>query len=300
MKDQTIGVEVEMNNISRKDAAQVAVNFFGGCSYCKPYDRRGTWVTYDNDHREWLFKKDASIHGIPSQKCELITPILHYNDIETLQELCRRLRQAGAKSNSRRGCGVHVHIGAKGHTPESLRNLVNIMASHEDLLKESLRLDKERIYEYCQPVDHWFLIQLNKKKPKTFSALADVWYDCLGDGYSRNDHYNNSRYHMLNLHSTFTKGTIEFRLFQFDPPERRLGKKNGIHAGQLKTYIQLCLALSNAAKENRSFRAISRYDDVTKDTMRQWLYRLGMVGDEFKTARYFLTKNLRNRLALVA
>lgn len=77
------------------------------------------------------------------------------------------------------------------------------------------------------------------------SGLADIWYQ---DSYgSRNIHYNPTRYHMLNLHATFTKGTVEFRLFQFDNPGD--GRKGGIHAGQLRTYIQLCLALSQMAKE---------------------------------------------------
>ena len=52
----------------------------------------------------------------------MVTPILTYADMETLQEMIRRLRKAGAKSDSTRGCGVHIHIGAKGHTPQTLRN----------------------------------------------------------------------------------------------------------------------------------------------------------------------------------
>lgn len=50
----------------------------------------------------------------------------------------------------------------------------------------------------------------------------------------------------MNLHATFTKGTIEFRLFQFADPSD--GKQNGLHAGELKAYIQLCLAMSQLAK----------------------------------------------------
>ncbi len=38
---------------------------------------------------------------------EMVTPILTYADMETLQELVRRLRRAGAKSDATRGCGVH-------------------------------------------------------------------------------------------------------------------------------------------------------------------------------------------------
>ena len=75
-----------------------------------------------------------------NKKCELVTPILHYEDIELLQELIRKLRHAGAKSDATRGCGVHIHIGAKGHTPQTLRNLANIMAGHENLLADALNL----------------------------------------------------------------------------------------------------------------------------------------------------------------
>jgi hypothetical protein len=127
LKNQTIGVEVETNNITRKDAAKVAAEFFGTRRYENTADRNGysTWSAWDAQGREWKFQKDVSIHGSDSQKCELVTPILRYDDIETLQELCRRLRKAGAKSDATRGCGVHIHIGAKGHTPQSLRNLAN-------------------------------------------------------------------------------------------------------------------------------------------------------------------------------
>lgn len=41
--------------------------------------------------------------------------------------------------------------------------------------------------------------------------------------------------------ATFTKGTVEFRCFQFDKPAN--GKQNGLQAGQLKAMIQLCLAI---------------------------------------------------------
>ena len=67
----------------------------------------------------------------------------------------------------------------------------------------------------------------------------------------------------------FQKGTIEFRLFN-----------STTHAGKIKTYIQLCLAIS-----------------AQKYTFRTWLLRLGMIGDEFKTARKFLLENLEGGIA---
>ena len=292
MKKQTIGIEVEMNNITREKAAKIAAEFFGTGRYQNTAFRNGycTWSAWDADGREWKFQKDVSITGPDSEKCELVTPILHYSDIELLQELIRRLRKAGAKSDATRGCGVHIHIGANGHTAQTLRNLANLMASHERLIATALKINEGRMSRYCRTVNPNFLAKLNSKKPKTMSQLADIWYEGNGANYGRSHHYNDSRYHMLNLHATFTKGTVEFRLFQFDAPSG--GKQNGLHAGQLKSYIQLCLALSEMAKEVRTASPKEQQKENPKYAMRTWLLRLGFIGEEFATARDLLTRNL--------
>ena len=291
-KKQTFGVEVEMNNITREKAARLAAEFFATGRYEDTARRNGyqTWSAWDEQGREWKFQKDVSIAGPDAEKCEMVTPILTYTDMETLQELIRVLRKAGAKSDATRGCGVHIHIGAKGHTPQSLRNLANIMASHESLIAEALNLDQGRMNRYCRTVDPNFLEQLNKKKPTNMAALADIWYGTQNADYGRSQHYNSSRYHMLNYHATFTKGTVEFRLFQFDAPAN--GKLNGLHAGQLKSYIQLCLALSQLAKEVKFASAKPQQNENPKYAMRTWLLRMGFIGEEFKTAREVLTKRL--------
>jgi hypothetical protein len=281
-----------MNGITREKAARLAATHFGTGRYENTAGRNGysTWSAWDADGREWKFQKDVSIAGCDSEKCELVTPILHYSDIETLQELIRQLRHAGAKSDATRGCGVHIHIGANGHTPQTMRNLANIMASHESLIADAFDLDRGRMHRYCRTVALRFLEQVNKKKPKTMAALADIWYTANEANYGRNHHYNDSRYHMLNYHATFTKGTIEFRLFQFDAPAD--GKLNGLHAGQLKSYIQLCLALSQMAKTVKTASQKPQQNENPKYAMRTWLLRLGFIGEEFKTAREILTKRL--------
>ena len=292
LKNQTIGVEIEMNSITREKAAQIAADFFGTGRSQNTASRNGysTWSAWDGDGREWKFQKDVSIAGPDSEKCELVTPILHYEDIETLQELVRQLRHAGAKSDASRGCGVHIHIGANGHTAQTLRNLANIMASHESLIAEALDLDHRRMSRYCRTVDPKFLEQVNKKKPTTMTQLADIWYTSHGANYGRDQHYNDSRYHMLNYHATFTKGTVEFRLFQFDAPTT--DRRGGLHAGQLKSYIQLCLALSQMAKEVKTASPKPQQNENPKYAMRTWLLRLGFIGDEFATARDILTRRL--------
>ena len=292
MKKQTIGVEVEMNSIERSKAAKLAAEFFGTRRYQNTATRNGymTWSAWDAQGREWKFQKDVSIHGPDSEKCEMVTPILTYADMDTLQGLVRHLRKAGAKSDATRGCGVHIHVGAKGHDAKSLRNLANIMASHESLLADALALDRGRMNRYCRTVNPSFLERLNREKPTTMADLAEIWYSGNGASWGRDQHYNDSRYHMLNLHATFTKGTIEFRLFQFDAPAN--GKKNGLHAGQLKSYIQLCLALSQMAKSLKSASPKPQQTDNPKYAMRTWLLRLGFIGEEFATARDLLTRRL--------
>lgn len=291
MKSQTIGVEVEMNNLSRRDAIKAVADTFGTAwSITHVSDGYDSWVCRDGASRTWKICRDSSIRGPESQKCELVTPILTYGDMETLQAVIRNLRKAGAKSDPTRGCGVHIHIGAAGHTAQTLRNLANIMASHENLLIDALKIDRERIRSYCRTVNPHFLEKLNKEKPSTWEKLADLWYTENRATFDRNAHYNNSRYHMLNLHATFTKGTIEFRLFQFDAPSD--GRQNGLHAGQLKAYIQLCLALSQAAKDAKSASPKQPQVENPKYAMRTWLLRLGFIGDEFATARDILTRNL--------
>jgi hypothetical protein len=293
MKQQTIGVEVEMYGIARSRAAEVAATFFGTGRHEDTSRRNGyrAWSAWDQQGREWKFQRDASIRAAKDEEsCEMVTPILAYEDIESLQELLRQLRHNEAKSDPSHMCGVHIHIGANGHNAKTLRTLANLMASHESLLISALRLDRSRIDRYCQTVDKGFLNRLNEKKPETMQELSDIWYEGNHASYGRRDHYNSSRYHMLNLHATFTKGTIEFRLFQF--ADAGNGRRGGLHAGELKSYIQLCLALSAAAKIQKTASPKEPQHENPKYAMRTWLLRMGFIGDEFETAREILTRNL--------
>ena len=302
MKAQTFGVEVEGNNITRQKAAEVAAAFFGTnhSAYTGGMDGYSTWSAWDQQGRKWKFQRDSSIHGPDDEKCELVTPILTYDDLETFLELLRQLRKAGMKSNPARGCGVHIHVGLKGtdgrdHDAKSLRNLANLMAAHEEQIGRAIWIDQERVNDYCRTVNPDFLTRLNKEKPKTMEALKKIWYEGNHATYGQDQHYNNSRYHMLNLHASFTKGTIEFRLFQFSNPHG--DSKGGIHAGKMKAYIQLCLAMSEAAKEARTISPKPQQTANEKFAMRTWLIRMGMIGDEFKTAREHLIKNLTGNAA---
>ena len=126
-------------------------------------------------------------------------------------------------------------------------------------------------------------------------ALENVWYETQAPCEDRTRHYNSSRYHMLNYHACFTKGTVEFRCFNFQAPTE--GKNGGIHAGLMKTWIQLVLAMSAMAKLQRSCSPRPQQTDNEKYAFRCWLLRLGMIGDEFSTARELLLRNLEGNSA---
>lgn len=294
MKSQTYGVEVEMNNITRENAAKFAAGYFGTGRYEYTDQENGysTWSAWDEKGREWKFSKDGSIKGPDNQKTEMVTPVLTYDDMETLQELVRVLRHLGAKSSPSRGCGVHIHIGSDGHTPQTIRNLVNLMASHEDQLIKAIEIDAKRQNRYCQTVDPDFLKRINSQKPKTNEALARCWYNGPIERY----HYSQTRYRMLNLHSYFNRyHTIEFRCFNFDEPGN--GRKGGLHAGQLKSMIQLCLAMSQMAKQLKYASPKKQQTENEAYAFRCWMLRLGFIGDEFKTARNYFMRNFEGNSA---
>ncbi len=181
--DYNFGVEVEMTGITRRKAAEIAANLFGTGRYENTAFRNEymTWSAYDRAGREWKFSRDASINGLPSEQCELITPVLDYDDIPLLQDLLRKLRAAGAVSNPSVGAGVHVHVSRKqGFEVRDVKNLVNIMASHEQQIGRAIRIDASRVNRYCKVVAPEFLKKMHEEKPATLQALEDCWYKANG------------------------------------------------------------------------------------------------------------------------
>ena len=287
LKEFNFGTEIETTGITRKHAAEIIAQYYEtvdeGIQHRSSYN---AYVVKDAKGREWKCVTDASIENTSScfsGGCEVVTPILQYDDIEDLQQIIRELRKAGAVANS--SCGIHVHVGVERFTAQNLRNIVNIVASKESLIYKALQVSDERRARWCKPVEPSFIRRLNEQKPTRREELADIWY--AGYSQPRSNHYHTSRYHGLNLHATFSdKGTVEFRLF------------NGtLHAGKIKAYIQFCLAVVNQAMNQKkaTFRHAPEGND--KYTFRCWLLRLGLIGDEFKTCRTHMLANLTGNSA---
>ena len=303
MKAQTIGVEIEMGRISKENACQIVNDYFNGLlgtenTYWFDGGLHNAYACYgrpdsNGSPRKWKFMDDGSSAGDWGRiTCEMVTPILKYDDIPDLQEIVRRLRLAGARSGAHWNSGVHIHVGADfdaegGQNAHSVRNLVNLIASHEKFICNAVSVTPSRQAQWARFVEPTFLRALNDKKPKTKAELEYLWY---GD-YGPHRHYDSSRYHLLNLHAIWDKGTIEFRCFEFH---------NNLHAGELKAWIQLCMAMCSYAKLVKY--ASPKPIDTTnqKYAMNSWLKNMGLIGDEFKTCRKMLTKHLRGDTAYKA
>ncbi len=291
IQNQNFGIEIEMTGITRSRAAEVIALYFETQSEYEGthYD---TYIVRDGEDRKWKLMSDASIDCQRSEgqrrisadrsySVELVSPICRYEDITVVQKLVRKLRSAGAFVNP--SCGIHIHINAAPFTAPKLRNLVNIVASKEDMVYKALKVSRNRENSYCQKIEPSFLIDLNRKKPKTMDELSRLWYN--GNDGSRH-HYHSSRYRCLNLHSVFNKGTIEFRAFNGD-----------LHAGKIKAYVQFCLAITAQAYNQRSASPAKTVSSNEKYTFRTWLRRLGLIGGEFKTARTHLLNHLEGCIA---
>lgn len=292
MRTQRFGIELEMTGITREEAAAVIAGHFRTESYyIGTYYK--TYGAKDTKGREWKATYDSSITAQKkvrgriqaaddTYKCEIVSPILTYEDIPDLQEIIRKLRHRKALVNEK--CGIHIHVDASLFTPQTLRNIVNIMASKEDILYKALRIDPDRLW-YCKKVNDELITTINRKKPKTMEQLKDIWYAQEPDS-ERNQHYNRTRYHGLNLHATFTKGTVEFRLFN-----------STLHAGEVKAYIQFCLAVTHQALVQKKASSRRTETDNEKYAFRCWMLRLGLIGDEFKTCRLHFLKYLEGNSA---
>lgn len=287
------GIEIEFTGITREEAANVAAGFLNGtAAHVGGY--YGTYSVTAADGRVWKFMSDGSIDCQRKQSgrtvsagggysVELVSPILSYReDIDALQGLVRRLKKAGGFANS--SCGIHVHLDGSKHTPRSIWNFVNLVASRNDLFYKALQIPAARM-RYCKKMDEYMVAALNRVKPKTFEEIERVWYS--GYGGSRTEHYHSSRYHFLNLHSFFHGNhTVELR-----------GFNSTLHAGKVRAYVVFALAMNHQALIQKRAQYKKVQSENEKFAMRVYLVRIGLSGEEFKSCRMHLYEHLSGNAA---
>jgi hypothetical protein len=179
----------------------------------------------DEVHYEaWSFCPDESIKGAGG--CELVSPILSgIKGLAQIHEVLHLLREF-PEIQVNETCGFHVHHGVD---PERFGNkelfqLLRIVAIFENYIYLLLP-ENRRQAETCRPleVDLYEFFKRNgseRKRPR----VKNLWYspenrdDPLVDRHRK---LHPTRYHGLNLHSYWYRGTIEFRYYPsvLDQPE---------------------------------------------------------------------------------
>ena len=278
MKTLRYGIEIETVGLNRERLARAIQTVVGGEVVC---DGRG-WRVTDTTGRAWQVVPDGSLSG-GEQSGEIVSPILTYADLDTLQNIIRAVRGAGARADH--STGIHIHIDGARFDAKSTTNLVKNVHKQERLLEHALGVSETRLARYCRPIDPAFIQRLEARRPRTMSDLGEAWY---GRSNPNPQRYDSSRYHGLNLNSLLFRGTIEFRYF------------NGtLHAGEVKAYLQLVLAMAAKALTSKAASSKRREFNIAtaKYDFRVFLLGLGLIGDEFKTARLHLTKRLAGSAA---
>lgn len=81
-------------------------------------------------------------------RVEFVTPVLKYEDLDTLQAIIRKFREIGGVPHA--SCGIHIHVDGANHTATSLRRLVNFMYSRQEIIYDAWQSEAEKIVGVCQ------------------------------------------------------------------------------------------------------------------------------------------------------
>ena len=276
MKSFRFGLEVETFGKSRQVVAEAVQSVVGGV-VTHTHDSYDTWIVTATDGRVWKSMRDGSLPC--NGGAEVVSPILVYSDLDTVQAVVRAVRACGAQVDE--SCGIHVHVGAESLTAQNTINLASLMHYYQDLLFTSLAVLPRR-EQYCKKLGKTLCERLRRAPAseratiaKDSRGLSRAWYGRV-ENYPT--HYDGSRYQALNLHAVWTKGTVEFRLFN-----------STLHAGKVKAYIQLCLAMVARCKTWKTSIPLSTPITADRAGMMYLVSKLGFSkGEEFSTVRTHL------------
>jgi hypothetical protein len=277
LEQLTYGVEIEVGGQTRETVAHAVQSVVGGTvRYIggAPYD---AWGVTAPDGREWRVVADSSLSAYPPEKrAEVVTPILTWTDLGTVQEIVRALRRAKCSVNGQ--AGLHVHVGSERFTGKTLAILAKQVYANEELIFHAFAVSEERKARYTKPLAPTFIQRLQRRKPVTREAFFQCWYNARQYQPTR---YHQSRYSLINFNSTALRDTIEFRSYT---PE-------GLHAGKIKAAIVFSLALCARALNSRAASAKKKvYDPASAkyDFRVALILSLKLSGPDHKQTRRHL------------
>jgi len=152
------------------------------------------------------------------------------------------------------------------HTVHTLRNLVNMIASKQDLIQQAFNLKKVIVHEE-------FTKAINENAIAMFQDFESIAHEvgtekCPGITFD------------------FDIKTITFKFYEGD-----------LDPDKLKAYTDFVTLINTNAQNLKRASWKPAATDNPKYSFRTWLLRLGMIGPEYKTARKVLLANLEGNAA---
>lgn len=172
-----------------------------------------------------------------------------------LEELLKNSEEVQVKEEAE---DSEVTFSMEGHTGISLRNLINMIASKQTLIKKAIGIENDIVTEeFIKGINNVRIVSIEDFKT---AALEIGLGKCQGIKFD------------------IEKGILQFKFLEsFE---------------NTKTANQFAEALNESAKKIKYSSAKERQTDNEKYTFRTWLLRLGFIGDRYKDARRQLLRNL--------
>lgn len=205
LRQINFGIEIETVKRTRERVARAVQSVVGGeVRHVGSSASFDPWEITDEQGRTWKVVSDGSLINVCGHlRAEVVSSILAYTDIPTLQEVIRAVRRCGAKINQR--CGIHIHVDATAFDGRTLGNLAKIIYKQEPLILNALGVNETRQRNYSKPVSDDLIRKIERGRPKTKDQLNRIWY---GYHNRRPQHFDSSRYHGVNLHTFLTAMSI--------------------------------------------------------------------------------------------
>jgi hypothetical protein len=162
--------------------------------------------------------------------------------------------------------GYVVELPMAGHTAASLRNLINMLASKQQLLVSALGLTHPLL-------DKLLVEELGQRSLEDVDAFQTLWTE-FGSRHCRG------------LEMDFEKQTLAMKMLKDNPTP-----------DEMAAFCDLAICMNENAKKLKHSSFKPAQDDNPKFALRTWLLRLGMNGDRFKTTRKVLLARLLGNAA---
>ena len=161
------------------------------------------------------------------------------------------------------GMTMSISLPLSDHTGKSLVNLVRMLHSKENILSKAVGWPG--FYRVSEE-----LITVLSEYPKTTEDFMRIILDA---------------------------GEDSLKGISFEDEKINLLFPNTKEPDRIRTYMQLTELMGKMARDQQRVLATKCKETNEKYTFRVWLMRLGMTGDEYKTARRILLKNLKGHSA---